>query len=1527
MELHKKIIIFSIIILFSLSFFIQPIQSKTINKWNFNITSLTWKYSSWEVPDSLSINPYYDTDESPTIILTGNESMWVENVTFEGNNITVIAKKEKDRTYEECIEWEDTSCKTKKNVTYHVPDSMPIKDKDGKLKEVIIKIYNNETKKDKFKYEDKDKDKYLKIGNKSIVIISNVASKGILENVTVENRFVHLNVSDPNLIFYMPFDDNISTTAVYDYSGNQDGTLSRGAKSTSDGAYSNGVILDGTNDYILMSNNPIYDFSNDSFFTLSAWVNSKAPVMTVRQGILSRNAGTGHDGYVLDIRDGNFSFWVKQGSVIVSAPFVVVKDTWYHVLVTYNASNDTDPVKMYVDGNIQASGTVNPGEFNRSANVLNIGRDVAGLLPFNGIIDEVMIYNKTLSATEVLATYNNQSSRFFPTGTQTFNNTNVSGTGLEDRLNISITNCSTLVNSKIGFSVNNGRIFNLTNCAYNDYQFRGNPDSINATFFLYTNSYGFYSPIMIDNITLTSYTRTENCSAYVKNISTCGILSCHDTTYVLNQSIAHTSGTNCFTIMGQNITLDFNGFNVTEDIPMDTAIDTSSGTFDYDDLTVKNGIIENFGIGMSIFGNRANVTNMTFSKNGMGILSFNPVVIEGSSITNNRIIGIDGNSIGMLIQNTNNSVISNNVLSTGTTGLHLNSTSSNNTLNNNTISDYEILLHVTGNYNIVSNSTLYNGTSGVAGSSHFQLYGNYNRITNLLINLTNKNAIELGSGGNNLIDDLTILNENVSYASIYHVKISGVSSNNTLLNASYLSENISTDASLIRKWYLDLNVTNLGGTAIENANVTGYNITEDLVFTELTNTSGYITQQILTEYINNGTAKYYATPHTINTTSYGSFPNSTITNLSVYDVNDRGNKILTIILGGYYPYFTTIPNNASITYGDNWEGVYFNATDDFEFDSYKINNTKFTINSTGYLNWTGQLSADNYYVLVTINNTIGNENSTIYNLNITKKVPVGSVSGTSPITYGNAGDVEGTESNTGDGDVVYNLYRNGTVVSNPDTTILKAETYGYVYNTTGGENYTSNSSMGVFTLVVDKANVGCGVLFNETSPLVYPNSFLVWHNCSTTATLYRNGTIISNNSQQNLGAGYYNFTAIVSDGENYTNTYAEENFEITKATGLVYTHVNELRENITYEKNEFIWVNGTLIEGYGNITLYRDGVEIDSGTSPLASYEKITGAIGYKINFTIIYLGNENYTASSETWFVEVVTSDTDPPHYHNETVNIASPTTYSITALYNFSIIWHDNTAVDYVIFSFNGTNYTYQDGGGDVFVNYTFYLPAGSYDYYWWANDTKENINYTTPKTYVVDKFPTICDLSGSSDVTYPNSVGITGSCNNLEASGKVYLNNSLVNLPFSQVLGADYYEFYLNVTETQNYTFGSDLYYVTVSKGTPSLNIINNNSGWRFTENKTLEITGVETNIGDGDIVYELYLDDVNKTNPFIETFTFGNYTIKFNSTEGVNWTSGSFQRTLLVKEIVFGECGYKKYGYYNDELPFMKGGGCV
>ncbi|UCD20527.1 MAG: hypothetical protein JSW08_01980, partial [archaeon] len=200
----------------------------------------------------------------------------------------------------------------------------------------------------------------------------------------------------------------------------------------------------------------------------------------------------------------------------------------------------------------------------------------------------------------------------------------------------------------------------------------------------------------------------------------------------------------------------------------------------------------------------------------------------------------------------------------------------------------------------------------------------------------------------------------------------------------------------------------------------------------------------------------------------------------------------------------------------------------------------------------------------------------------------------------------------------YTLYRNGTEIANNSEQDLIAGTYNFSVLRTDQSNYSNTYDEENF--VINQNSGNCQVLFNETSPNVYPNGFRSYTDCTTTYTLRRNGTTISNNSEQDLTVGVYNFSVQRTDNENYSNIYDEENFEITIATTALSLGASpSWNEDYGTETT----VTGSNCPAQITCNLYRDDVGVSNP-------ETETLGVG---THTYIYntSGNENYTSDSET--------------------------------------------------------------------------------------------------------------------------------------------------------------------------------------------------------------------------------------------------------------------------------------------------------
>ena len=352
-----------------------------------------------------------------------------------------------------------------------------------------------------------------------------------------------------------------------------------------------------------------------------------------------------------------------------------------------------------------------------------------------------------------------------------------------------------------------------------------------------------------------------------------------------------------------------------------------------------------------------------------------------------------------------------------------------------------------------------------------------------------------------------------------------------------------------------------------------------------------------------------------------------------YVIDQAGNKnetgLITVKIDAFTPQFSTfeeVPANNSVytasqTYKFNSTIINTNGTAGIEFDgtNYSASNVsdEYTITLPSdlpvgvysYKWWSfGNGSLERY-----------NESSTFIYA-VQKAAPSGSIAGTPSITYPTTGDVTGSESNNGDSDVNYKLYRNGTEVSNPDNSLLAVGYYSYIYNSTEGANYTVNSSLDTFGLIININTSSCQAYFNETSPLDVNEAFVIYTNCTSSYDLYRNGTSISNNTQQLISAGAYNYSVIRTDNFNYSNIYDDEQFIISIIT-------TSLSLAITPSNNEIYTVTttatGSNCPSQLSCNLYRNGVNLSNPDNILLGY----GSYTYIYNTT----GNENYTSDSTT--------------------------------------------------------------------------------------------------------------------------------------------------------------------------------------------------------------------------------------------------------------------------------------------------------
>ncbi len=362
------------------------------------------------------------------------------------------------------------------------------------------------------------------------------------------------------------------------------------------------------------------------------------------------------------------------------------------------------------------------------------------------------------------------------------------------------------------YNLNNGPNTTLANCN-------------NATF---NASEGFHTLYLSANDTLgnqnnksISFT-VDITPAY--SVDNCKALNIANSTYILTGNV--NSAATCFNITANSITLDCSGYMINYS-------QSSAGyavQSQYNNLTVKNCRIDQGSA-------QSDAYAVYFYGSG------------DSSVHNLSIKTYGSRGYGIYIDSSSANVLSGNSISTSGPsgyGIYIDSSSANS-LTDNAIttsgpSGYGILLDSSSDNALLGNAIT---TSNTNGYGIYLYLSDSNNITSCSIN-----ASYSGIGDLYLRNADSIVATNTTYSDILYY-------DNT--------------SDLWRYWYLDVYVNDTDGAAVNNANITAWNVYGNETFSALTTGTGYIARQTVLEYNQSGAGYYPAANKYVNTTLYTNY--------------------------------------------------------------------------------------------------------------------------------------------------------------------------------------------------------------------------------------------------------------------------------------------------------------------------------------------------------------------------------------------------------------------------------------------------------------------------------------------------------------------------------------------------------------------------------------------------------------------------------------------------------------------------------
>lgn len=226
---------------------------------------------------------------------------------------------------------------------------------------------------------------------------------------TDENESIMINWNHSTFEPYISYwtMDSFNSTVIFDENttSSNNGTITSATDAV--GWRNRSRSFDGVNNYVSFST--IDTFTINNSHTASAWF--KINSLDSDQTIINHDITTNTSGIMFKTSTGKIHAGVYNGITYgnrkASSNDNITMGIWYHVVYVYTKPNT---LSLYINSKLQ-SGTSSP--FLDTGTGFRIGKGTSGNRPLNGSIDEVKIFNRSLSASEVSALYNDS---YYATG-------------------------------------------------------------------------------------------------------------------------------------------------------------------------------------------------------------------------------------------------------------------------------------------------------------------------------------------------------------------------------------------------------------------------------------------------------------------------------------------------------------------------------------------------------------------------------------------------------------------------------------------------------------------------------------------------------------------------------------------------------------------------------------------------------------------------------------------------------------------------------------------------------------------------------------------------------------------------------------------------------------------------------------------------------------------------------------------------------------------------------------------------------
>jgi sialidase-1 len=207
--------------------------------------------------------------------------------------------------------------------------------------------------------------------------------------------------ADDGLVLYLPFQEG-SGRKARDLSGKDNHGILINGPVWGAGKHGWGLVLDGIDDKVRIQYDPSMDLEGKDF-TLMAWIkpDSFSQNNPIIVGDWNFRISLGVDESATSTSE--LEVWINSSENRVdTSSNSISTGQWQHAAVTFR--NSTRKLTFYVNG-AQSSSTTATNTPNGFANGWGVGGELGINSHFDGMIDEVLVYDRVLSADEIRRHY------------------------------------------------------------------------------------------------------------------------------------------------------------------------------------------------------------------------------------------------------------------------------------------------------------------------------------------------------------------------------------------------------------------------------------------------------------------------------------------------------------------------------------------------------------------------------------------------------------------------------------------------------------------------------------------------------------------------------------------------------------------------------------------------------------------------------------------------------------------------------------------------------------------------------------------------------------------------------------------------------------------------------------------------------------------------------------------------------------------------------------------------------------------